>query len=139
MFDVERAVKRYKEGANSTAQRRYEESINALTENPMEKAAAAEDLYLRRVQEASQSGKRRAKLLAVPLSEYKAKAIAKSSRLISGMQQAEAAYRKAAQEWGPTYEAAHNIVQGMPKGTAEDAANRCAAVIRLMMQKAGRA
>ena len=138
-FNPQQAAQRYQQAAqNPQTRTRYEQGIDGVTESPMEKAAAAEDLYLRRVEEASRSGKRRAKLLAVSLSDYKAAAKAKSDRLMSGMTTAANKVQRHFNEWADTYRQAHDVVQGMPKGTADAAIQRVGAVIRLMMQKAGR-
>lgn len=138
-FNATQAAQRYQQAAqSSTTRARYEQGIDGVTESPMEKAAAAEELYLRRVEEASRSGKRRQKLLAVSLADYKNAAKSKSDRLLSGMAAAAPKVQRHFNEWGPTYEAAHNAVQGMPKGNADAAIQRVGAVIRLLMQKAGR-
>lgn len=117
----------------------YKRGIQNTTVNPMERAAAREDYYLQRVTEASTSGRRREKLLSVPLSRWKDNAITiGASRLATGAQKARPKMVQHWQKWGPVYKSVSDTVQNMPKGGVAEAQARANKSIEMLMQAAGR-
>ena len=138
---AESSVKRYLEGTQSGAARaRYLEGIEAVTESPMEKAAAADQLYLRRVQESVESGRRAARLRETPMSVWKEGAKRKGAdRLASGAAAAVEKIRRHFQKWTPIYQEVSREVSTMPKGSTEDSIARVAHVIRRLKTAAGKA
>lgn len=139
-FDPTRAAKRYQQSMQSPdTKQRYVESVNATTVNPMELAANAEDLYLRKVQEASQSGRRAAKLRSVPADRWKKNAAGKgANRLSDGAGAAADKVSKHFQEWASTYQEASDAVKNMPKGTPSAALDRVRTAMEILMRKAGK-
>lgn len=136
----EASVKNYLDAmANPQSKQKYKDSIDRVTENPMAKAADADELYLRRVQESVATGKRRRKLLETPMQLWKdnAKSVG-ADRLSSGAQKAAAKMRNHFSKWNPVYQQASDAVKTMPKGTREDAKARVNKVIDIMMDAAGR-
>lgn len=141
MITAEQAVARYMAGmSSSTATAKYKEGVQAVTESPMEKAAspASMDLYLKRVQDSVTSGRRRDRLLAVPLDRYKSNAIAKADRLASGAKAAADKVRAHFSKWMPIYKSVSDTVKNMPKGGVEEAKARSGKAIEMLMQAAGR-
>lgn len=140
MLSAEGAVKRYMEGTQSGAARqRYLEGIEAVTESPMEKAAAADQLYLRRVQESVESGRRRQRLLETPMSAWKDGAKRKGAdRIASGAAAAVEKVRRHFQKWTPIYQEISREIASMPKGSVEDSIARAAHAIRRLKQAAGK-
>ncbi len=141
MITAEQAVSRYMAGMSSgQATAKYKEGVQAVTESPMEKAAspASMDLYLRKVQESVSSGRRRERLLAVPLERYKNNAIAKADRLASGAKAAADKVRNHFAKWMPIYKNVSDAVKNMPKGGLEEAKARSGKAIEMLMQAAGR-
>lgn len=125
-LSVDQVVRKWVERTSSSAARAaYEAGINAVTENPMAKAAEADDKYLRKVEESVRSGKRRASLLNVPMERWKQNAITKGSpRLASGAQAAESKARDFMSTFLPyVYEGAARV-RSMPNLTEEDAKAR---------------
>lgn len=121
---------------------KYKAGIQAVTENPMAKAASpeAEQLYLNNVQLSVSSGKRSAKLNAVPMSRWQGNAINIGSTLLSsGASKAIDKVTAHFQKWAPIYQQAHTAVQGMPKGGLVNAMARVQAVVQMFMTAAGRA
>lgn len=136
---VDSIVKRYLDGMTSgAAKSKYLEGIEAVTESPMEKAAAADDLYLQRVEESVRSGKRAAKLRATPLSRWKDNAKKKVDRLASGATASADKVRGHFTKWTPIYEDISRTVQAMPKGSRQAAKDRVAKAIDMLMDAAGR-
>lgn len=137
---AEQAVQRYLAAAASGASRqKYIDGINSTTVNPMAEAAKQEELYLRNVTEAVRSGRRAAKLNAVPVERWKQGAIKKGAdRLASGAQAAADKVRQHFQTWMPVYQNVSNTVAAMPKGTTEDSIARAAMAIRMLKQAAGK-
>lgn len=141
MLTAEQMVQRYQTAmAAGTTVAKYKEGIASVTESPMAKAATPEatDLYLRRVQESVSSGKRQAKLMAVPLQRYKDNATAKADRLASGAKAAIDKSRAHFQKWTPIYANVKDTVKAMPKGGMAEAQARSAKAIEMLMQAAGR-
>ncbi|HLL33799.1 MAG TPA: hypothetical protein VK545_07890, partial [Streptomyces sp.] len=86
MANPEDMVQSYLQGMRSAgAKERYQRGIESYQGNPMARAAEADAKYLERVQESVSSGRRRNKLLAVPVQRWKDNAKgAGADRLASG-------------------------------------------------------
>lgn len=140
-FNAEQATKRYLESTQSGAARqKYIDGIQGVTESPMERAAQAEDLFLKRVEESVRSGRRAAKLRSTPMERWKANAIKKGAeRLGSGAAAAADKMRAHMQRFGPVYDSIHEGVKSMPKGTEADALARVAFSMRKLKEAAGKA
>lgn len=124
---------------SATAQSNYEAGINAYQGNPMQAAADADQKYLAAIQDAVQSGRRRAALLAVPAGVWKANAIGKGKqRLSSGAAAALPKVQAHFAKWTPIYQQVSQQVRAMPKNTIDDGLNRVRAVIVAFKQAAGK-
>lgn len=108
--------------ANPQTSQNYVAGINAVTESPMEKAAAAADQYQAGVMQAVASGKFAANLRAVPLSTYKQNAVAVGApRLATGAQKASPKYERFVNKYAPVWaqmQDAAKAVQGTGMGAA---------------------
>lgn len=133
-------AQRYLQGVQGGAARqRYLDGVSAVTESPMAKAAAADDLYLQRVTESVNSGRRKQKLLAAPLSRWKDNASKKGAeRYASGAAAAMDKVNAHFQKFGPIYDQVSKEVASMPKGTIEDSIARVAHVMRRLKEAAGK-
>lgn len=137
---AELANKRWLESMQSgaTAQK-YKDGINAVTENPMQKAADAEALWLERIAESARTGKRRASLAGKGMDLWRGPAISKgAARLADGARTAGPKQLAAAQKWAPIWAQASEAVKNMAKGTRAAAKERVGRVIDIMMDAAGR-
>lgn len=104
-------------GASSTA---YKDGIERVSENPMEKAAAAGQAYIEGCQRAEQSGKRAASLRRVTLQDWKTAAITKgASRIASGAAAAKSKMQNFLQSFLPHLAAGVEQVRAMPRGSFE--------------------
>lgn len=122
-----------------TTQQNYQAGIDACQVNPMAKSADAEQQYLQGVQDAVQSGRRRQKLLATPLSAWKDGAKTKGAqRLTSGAQAASGKVQAHFQKWGPIYDQIKANVAAMPKGGIGNAMARVQAAMTALKQAAGK-
>lgn len=142
MLSAQEMAARWKESMKEgKTQKRYQEGIEKVRENPMEKAASPEatELYVRRVQEAVDSGKRERKLLSASFADWKktAKSVG-SQRLASGADKGAAKSDKHFEQWASVYNSVSQEVAAMPKGTREAAKARVAKAIDLMMDAANR-
>ena len=140
--DAAEYVRRYQEamGRDST-RKKYIDGINKTAVNPMAEAARPEsmELYINRVRESVESGRRAAKLLAVPKQRWSGNATGiGAARLADGAKKAEEKSRAFATKYGPVWAATKEAVKSMPKGTREAAKARSAAVIDMFMDAAGR-
>lgn|SRR5262245_11481878 len=140
MKTAEQMAARYQSAMSSDeTQKRYVQGIDSTTVNPMEQAAAADDLFLKRVRESVESGRRKAKLLGTPKQRWVDGAKKKgASRISSGALQAMDKVRSHFQDWAPKYQAISDEVAKMPKGTLQSAKDRSAKAIEMAMQYAGR-
>lgn len=120
-------------------QQNYVDGVNNTTVNPMQLAADAEQAYLQGVQDAVNSGRRTAKLLAVPVATWKANATGKGAqRLASGAQAALPKVQAHFQKWGPVYSQISQHVATMPKGGLAAAMARVQYTITALKQAAGK-
>jgi hypothetical protein len=124
---------------NGNAATNYENGINATQVNPMAMAADAEDRYLAGVQEASASGRRKAKLMAVNVATWKANATGKGKqRLASGAAAAAQKVQAHFQKFGPAYKEASAAAAAI-KGTGiEVALQKVRASIEVLKRAAGK-
>jgi hypothetical protein len=107
----------------------------------MEKAASPESeaLYLQRVQESVNSGKRSAKLRAADFGNWKTQSKSLgASGLARGAQKGNAKVVAHFQKWGPIYQQASDAAQSLPKGGIDASMARCRAAVAVMMAAAGR-
>lgn len=129
---ADEVVRKWQErGANSAATVRA--GVQAVTESPMEKAAARKDAYLAGVQRAVASGKYEARLRAVSLQSWK------DAMLGKGIQNMQTGYADAGnsrkflafmREFLPYVRQGAATVRAMPKGTLQQSIDRAAAMIR---------
>jgi hypothetical protein len=139
-MNTESVVQRYLAGTSSTATKeKYKQSIDAVTESPMAKAAAADELYLKRVEESVRSGRRAAKLNATPISRWKDNAKGKGAdRLSTGAAAAADKVRAHFAKWGPVYDQIKRDVAGMAKGGIEESLARVRYAIEASKKAAGK-
>ncbi len=99
--------------------------IEAVSESPMDKAAAASEKYVQGVQDAVASGRYQAGLRSVSLAEWKDAAINKGiARISSGATAALPKVQQFMSEFLPFVENVSNTVRAMPSSTFEDRINR---------------
>lgn len=109
--------------------------IERVRENPMEAAAAQQDLLLQRLQEVIQSGRWAELVRAVSLQEWKSAATQKGvPRIGPGIQAARPKLERFATQLLPAVDAAVAEVKAMPKTTLEDRINRAVSYMRRMSQ-----
>lgn len=105
--------------------------VDAVTESPMEKAAANSQGYLAGIQRAVQSGKWQAGLRRVTLQTWKENFKSKGiPRIAQGAQAAQAKLEAFYSDFFPFLDTAAADVNKMPKVTLEDSINRASAMIR---------
>ena len=110
--------------------------VQNTTENPCEKAAAAADRWLARIQEAYNSGRWQENLRSVSLDQWKRAMLEKGvPRITQGTAGAEPVVKDFARK---LIDHLNNVVlpeiERMPKVTLEDSINRVTTFIRLMSQ-----
>lgn len=99
--------------------------VNAVTESPMEKAAAAQERYLAGVRRAVESGKYAERLRAVPLQEWKNAMINKGiPNMQNGYNVGKAKYQRFMQSFLPYARQVSEEIKQMPKGTLQQAKDR---------------
>ena len=122
------ADKQVRNLSGSTAQIR--DGVNAVTESPMEKAAANEAGYLAGVQRAVESGKWAASLRRVDLATWKKNFLEKGiPRIASGAQAAKPKLVAFYTEFFPFLDTVERQIAQMPKVTLQDSINRATAAI----------
>lgn len=122
-----------------TTTQNYVNGINGYQGNPMAAAAEAIPQYLAGVQDAVNSGRMQQKLLAVPVSSWKANATGiGAQRLAQGAQKASAKVQAHFQRWGPIYQQASQAANALPKGGKANAMARVSAVYDILKQAAGK-
>lgn len=101
------------------------DGIAAVTESPMEKAAAAQDLWMEGVRKARESGKYAENLRAVPLESWKRAMLQKGvGRVSAGVTEALPIMEDFLSQLLPVAEASKRDIATMPKGTLEDSKAR---------------
>lgn len=125
---------------SQSTKNRYKAGIEKFSGNPMQLAADADQLYLRQVTAAVESGYRRNKLLAVPVSRWKNNALGTGAdRLASGALKGAEKQRAAAVKFAPVYAEAAQAAAAIPKdGTEASALARVAVVMQILKRAAGR-
>ena len=140
---AEEILKRYQEAMASTqTKERYKRGIERVTESPMAKAATPEAmaLYLERVKESVDSGRREQSLMNAPLSRYKDNAMTTGAeRLQTGAKKSEAKHRAVLAKWAPVYAEASAAANALPKGDLDAGMARCRAAAATMKRAAGKA
>jgi hypothetical protein len=119
---------------------RYRAGIERFQGNPMQLAAAADNLYLSQVTDAVVSGRRAAALNAVPVTRWKNNAVTTGTqRLASGADKGAEKQRAAAVKWAPIYAQASAAAGAIPKdGTTATALQKVAAAIDVLRRAAGK-
>lgn len=101
------------------------DGVAAVTESPMEKAAAAQDLWAAGVLRARENGKYADNLRAVPLEAWKRAFLQKGiGRVSAGVTEAMPVMEDFMSQLLPIAEASKRDVATMPKGTPEDSKQR---------------
>lgn len=101
------------------------DGVAAVTESPMEKAAASQDLWLEGVRKARESGKYADNLRAVSLDAWKRAYLQKGiGRVSAGVTEAMPIMEDFLAQLLPVAEASKRDVATMPKGTLEDSKQR---------------
>lgn len=117
----------------ATSGDKYKAGIDAVTENPADKAAAAQDRWIAGVQQSASNGKWRRGLAKSTLSSWKDKAKTKGAdRLASGARDAKPKMEKFLTAWLPVAADIKATVASMPKGGIEASLAR----VRVAMEKA---
>jgi hypothetical protein len=120
---------------------KYRKGIGRTTVNPMQLAASpqAMQLYLARVQQSVQSGKRANKLNAVPVQRWKDNATnVGANNLSSGATKALDKVTAHFNKWAPIYQQASDAARAVPKdGTIGAAMARVQANLQVLMAAAG--
>jgi len=110
--------------------------IQAVSVAPGQIAAARADLYRQKVIEAVDSGRYQAATAAVSLEEWKQAALTKGvSAATSRAQQSQDKVLRFLNFWLPITQQASQMVQGMPKGTLENAKARMIANVEFLAGK----
>lgn len=115
------------EAKMQTSSQAYQDGINAVTESPMEKAAAAVNKYVEGVQRSAANGKYASKLRDVSTQDWKKAATAKASRLADGARAASDKVNKFWQSFGPFQEQVAERVRSMPNNTIQERIQRAVA------------
>lgn len=121
---------------------KYAKGIQSTNVNPMEMAARPEALalYAQRTADSVVSGRRAAKLMAVPVQRWKDNAAnTGAQRLTSGATKAKAKVDAHFQKWAPIYQQASDAARALPKGGMANAMSRVQAALNVMMSAANRA
>jgi hypothetical protein len=124
-----------------TAQK-YAKGIQGTNVNPMEMAARPEalQLYAQRTSDSVASGRRAAKLMAVPVQRWKDNAAGTGAqRLTSGAVKAKSKVDAHFQKWAPIYQQASDAARALPKGGQANALARVSAALNVLMSAANRA
>jgi len=109
--------------------------VNAVTESPMEKAAAAQDKMLMRLTERINDGTWAARLKSVSLGDWKKAMLDKGvGRIAAGIDGASAKVEKFAGELLSYESSLQSRVEGMPDVTLEDSISRMTTWVRGMAE-----
>lgn len=105
--------------------------VNAVTESPMEKAAAAKQRYLDGVNRAVQSGKYEERLRAVSLADWRKAMIDKGiPNMRTGYEAGKEKFRRFMEAFLPYVREGAARIRQMRKGTLQDSIDRCVAMIK---------
>lgn len=117
----------------SAAGERMKAGVQAVTENPAEKAAAAAPQWLAGVQRAAAEGSFEAGLRKVSLSDWKQKMLNKGvPNMATGVREALPDMTKFLAEFLPFAGQVSDEIKAMPKGTKEDSRARMLAAFEKM-------
>lgn len=130
-ISVAEAVQRWSERGAASGDR-VTAGVNAVTESPMEKAAARKDAWMEGVRRAFNSGKYENNLRAVSLNDWKQAMLKKGvPNMQNGYQQGKAKFQRFMTEWLPYAQQISENVKVMPKGTLQQGIDRAVAAIRM--------
>lgn len=131
---VQDVVNRWARGLTGSVQK-IKESVNAMTENPMLRAAAAKDAYVSGVMEAAESGRWEDGLRSVDFQAWKTKtAEVGTQRIAAGVESAKPRVTQFMTQLLPYTDQVSRTVQQMPSGNLEDNIQRAVAAMRMMAQ-----
>ncbi len=117
-------------GQSGTA---YMNGVNAVTENPAQKAIAAAPKWVAGIQDAIANGRYERGLSRVTLTGWKnAVATYGQSRYVGSAQKAQANYLTFAQEFFPYLDQVSQTVNAMPANTIEDNIQRMITNVRML-------
>lgn len=112
--------------------------VNAVTESPMEKAAAAESKWQQGVMDAAANGRYRNGLRSVSLQQWKDKMNRLGvPRIAQGAQEAEPKVAAFMQKFLPAVEGLQREVQSMPSDTFDERLQRMVAMVSGLHQMKG--
>lgn len=115
----------------------WSESINGLTQSPMDAAIAAAPLWEQKMNEAIANKSWQAGLARMPFSTWKQKTLNAKSKYTSAAPQAAAAWTAFANKAAPIWEQAKQTAKQMPKGSMEDSIARVRENMKIMSQLRG--
>lgn len=99
----------------------YKAGINAVTENPMDKAAAAADTWFQRVSAPETRDKFRNNLQGRNINDWKGPALGKgAANFVTGAREGQAKYQAYITDAAPFMQQAMDEINRMPKATFED-------------------
>jgi hypothetical protein len=117
------------------AQTEIREGVQSTQKNPMELAAAAQDKWINRLQEAANSGKFAARLRAVPLEKWRSNTVEIGiPRISAGVDAAQGDMEEFFSQLLPFQESLSAQVDSMPDTTLDDSINRMTAWVRGMSE-----
>lgn len=112
----------------------WQRGIERVTENPGAKAAASADLWQQRLTQPATKEKFKRNVARTSTEDWKAATVAASGRFSAGAQAKQAKMQAHQQAVAAHIEAGKRKIAAMPKGTAQDAANRAAAWVLHMAE-----
>lgn len=119
----------------AAAGQRMKDGVNAVTESPTAKAAAAKDQWLAGVQRAATEGRYEDGLNAVTLQDWKTAMTEKGvSNMATGVRASVGKMERFLRDFLPYAESVSDEVRAMPKGTLQDSINRATAAITKLAQ-----
>jgi len=117
------------------AQTEIREGVQSTSKNPMELAAAAQDKWINRLQEAANSNKFANRLRAVPLEKWRQNTIEIGiPRISAGVDAAQGDVEDFFAQLIPFQESLQGTIDSMPDTTLDDSINRMTAWIRGMSE-----
>ena len=124
----------------ANAQAKIKQSVTALTDSPMEKAAASQDLMRRRLVASIDDGTWAANLRAVPLQSWKNAMLGKGlANMQSGLKDGATKVQAFQQMAAPYFQQARQAAAAIPKdGSDQTALAKVAAALQVMRQLKGK-
>lgn len=110
--------------------------MDAITDNPMTKAADKKDVWLARIQAAAEKWERN--LRAVNFTQWKSQIKAMgSANYTAGVKKGEPKYLAFATKFFPYLESGIRTIQGMPNSTLQERINRAITMMQYLAQYKG--